>query len=155
MKCACGKVIKFNEGRKIYKCECGKEYLRKTIKIKKISENEIEFDDGSILTSSHERDCCEVHYLDFSNLSAYNIDTTTGKTINIYEREFDFSNGVSFKKVEGVGILLIDIYGSKYLVNGYGFNNGYYGTDITLVYRRPEKKTLTYDVSKCQNIEWC
>lgn len=123
------------------------------MKIKQINEEELIFDDGSILMSAHDQDCCEWHWLDFSVMSYYNVGTSSGKEINILEQEFDFSNGVTFKKVEDVGILLMDTDDNKYLICGYGSNNGYYGTNINLEYRdRDGNIIFEYDVSECQEI---
>ena len=127
--------------------------------IKEIGDEYIEFHNGMILKSYHDRECCEYHYLDMSIMSMYNIDNQTGETISIYEREFDFSNGIPFEKVEGVGIKLIDTTGNKYLINGYGSNNGYYNSDIELIlcYYDEEDGTETdiyrVDVSECQEID--
>lgn len=127
----------------------------KILRIKEIFATEVIFDDGSILTSEHRPDCCENHYIDFSNLALCNLDVVTGETINIYEREFDFSNRINFGRVDGVGVLLYDTKGSKYLCNGYGYNNGYYSTDIDLVLKAPNGEVAyLYDVSECQDIEW-
>lgn len=146
----------------------GKEWRKEKIKqirekanfvsnIKEIGNEYIEFHNGMILRSAHEIDCCEYHYLDMSVMSMYNIDNQTGETINIYEREFDFSNGIPFEKVEGMGIKLIDTTGNKYLINGYGSNNGYYNSDIELVlcYHDEDDGTevaiYDEDVSNCQD----
>lgn len=133
-----------------------KKQMLSNMKIVEIDDDHLAFDNGCILTSDHEQDCCESHWLDFSVMSGYNVGTATGKTINIYEQVFDFSNGVTFKEVEDMGILLTDTEGNNYLVNGYGENNGYYGTNIDLVLYDENYKTIfEYDVSNCQKIDWC
>lgn len=124
------------------------------MRIKEIEDEEVIFDDGSKLYSDHKLRCCEWHWLDFSILKYYNVSTKTGKTIDIYQQEFDFSNGVTFKKVEDVGILLYDKEKNAYLINGYGSNNGNYETDIILIYEDKDNKKLKYDISECQEIEW-
>lgn len=112
-------------------------------KIKRINEESLEFDNGFVLQSEHESNCCEYHWLDFSILEIYN---------DIYEQEFDVENGIKFKEVEGMGILLYDENGNKYLVNGYGRNNGWYSSNITLVlYNGKGKVVKEYDVTKCQD----
>ena len=123
------------------------------MKIKTIEEERVTFDDGSVLESYHETDCCEYHYLDFNLLKNYNVSTKTGKTINIYEQEFDFSNGVTFKRVDKVGILLFDVDENGYLINGYGVNNGYYSDEIILVYKNG-KEEHRYDVTECQKVDY-
>lgn len=121
------------------------------MKIKTIEEERIIFDDNSRLYSYHETNCCESHYLDFNMLKNYNVSPKTGRTLDIYQQEFDFSNGVNFKRVEGMGILLFDVEGNSYLINGYGYNNGYYSDEIILIYEK-DKEKHQYDVSECQTI---
>lgn len=123
------------------------------MKIKHIAEERLIFDDGSVLASAHVQDCCEWHWLDFSVMNSYNVGTRNGREINIFEQEFDFSDGVSFKRVVDVGIILFDKEGNKYLICGYGCNNGYYGDDITLEYSDGKGNILfTYNVTECQEI---
>lgn len=121
------------------------------MKIKTIEEERVIFDDNSKLYSYHETNCCESHYLDFNMLKNYNVSPKTGKKLDIYKQEFDFSNGVNFKRVEGMGILLFDVEGNSYLINGYGYNNGYYSDEIILIYEK-DKEEHRYDVSECQTI---
>ena len=121
------------------------------MKIKIIEEERVIFDDDSVLKSHHDRSCCEWHYLDFNMLKNYNVSPKTGKTLDIYEQEFDFSNGVNFKRVEGMGILLFDVDGNPYLINGYGYNNGWYSDEIILIYKNG-KEEHRYDVTECQKI---
>lgn len=127
---------------------------KKIVKIKEIrgsdEDSRVIFTDGYELTSDHYQDCCESHYLDFSMLKNYNIGSATGKPINIYEQEFDFSSGVPFSRVDEMGILLYDTEGNKYLINGYGYNNGWYGDNIELVLYQNHLKKYHYDVSECQ-----
>lgn len=116
-------------------------------------ESKIIFTNGYVLTSEHWNDCCESHYLDFNMMKNYNIGTATGKPIDIYKQSFDFSKGVPFKRVDGIGILLYDTEGNKYLINGYGYNNGYYGTNIDLVLTYGIMVKYRYNVSECQEID--
>ena len=133
-----------------------REILPSIVRILKIEGDEnkskVIFENGYTLYSEHNQDCCEWHYLDFTMLKNYNIGTATGQKINIYEQEFDFSKGIPFKKVDGVGILLIDTQGNKYLINGYGYNNGYYSDEIELVLTKGRLVKYRYDVTECQ--EW-
>lgn len=126
------------------------------VKILKIEGNEDEsqviFENGYTLYSQHDSDCCEWHYLDFTMLKSYNIGTATGKEINIYEQKFDFSNGIPFERVKGIGVLLIDTEGNKYLINGYGYNNGYYSDEIELVLAKGILVKYRYDVTECQDV---
>ena len=112
-------------------------------KIKKIDEEEIVFDNGFIITSFHDTECCEYHYLDFSYLELYK---------DIYNKEFDIKEEIKFKRIPGQGILLFDTENNKYLINGYGENNGYYSDEITLeLYDDHGDIISQYDVSTCQD----
>lgn len=123
------------------------------MKIAKIEDEALIFDNGHILESTHDQDCCEWHWLDFSVMINYNVSPKTGKEIDIYEQKFDFTDGVPFERVENVGIMLIDTDGNKYLICGYGSNNGYYGDNINLEYKDENGNIIfEYDVSECQVI---
>lgn len=123
------------------------------MKIVTIEDEKLIFDDGSVLMSTHDQDCCEWHWLDFSIMKLYNVGVTTGKPIDIYQQEFDFSHGVTFKKVEDIGIILLDAEENKYLICGYGNNNGYYGTNLDLVYIDPSgQEVCSYDITECQEV---
>ena len=80
--------------------------------------------------------------------------------------EFDLSGDLAaydlalvgfFERVEGYGIRLLPINGHPVSVPGYGYNNGYYSSHLTLVLERPDKTgwgvTYYFDISKCQDIE--
>lgn len=123
------------------------------MKITNIDDESLIFDDRSMLFTVHEQDCCESHYLDFSVMKMYNINKY-GRPLNIYEQEFDFSEGVPFKKVEDIGIILFDTDENRYLICGYGYNNGYYGTAIDLRYCDEDGNIIyRYDVTECQEIQ--
>lgn len=125
------------------------------MRIVEIGDESLTFDNGCVLMSNHSSDCCEWHWLDFSVMRTDKyVSTVTGKSINIYEQEFDFSKCVPFKKIEGTGILLRDVEGNKYLICGYGDNNGYYGTNIDLIYVDDDGNVIfKYDVTECQE-DW-
>lgn len=131
------------------------------VHIKKIETYSVTFDNGLQLESYHCGDCCESHWIEFDTLANYNVGSATGKDINIFEQEFDFSNGIKFEKVDNLGVMLIDTQGNKYLVNGYGNNNGYYSTDLSLQLKYYDDlfengiDIYDYDITECQNIEWC
>lgn len=123
------------------------------MKIAYIYELAIGFTNGFSLESYHEYDCSESHWLDFSIMETYNLDTKTGQTINIYDREFDFSNGIPFERVDGMGIMLIDTTGNKYLINGYGKNSGWYSSELELQFVDQNGEIFySEDVSECQEL---
>lgn len=98
------------------------------------------FDDGTMLFSSHQQDCCENHYLDFSNLM---MDDFEGL-------EFDLSGEDFFERVENYGIALKPIKGLPVRIPGYGSNNGYYSTNLTLCLSGPITKE--FDITNCQEV---
>ena len=114
------------------------------LKVARIENDVLIFEDGTKLYSNHEQDCCENHYLDFSNLDISDFD----------DLEFNLTNDSFFKRIKEYGIELIPIKGHSVKIAGYGSNNGYYSSDIDLVVADSDGKTIqSYDVSECQTIE--
>lgn len=113
----------------------------KNLKVIKVEDEEIEFENGVKLFSSHDSDCCENHYLSFRDLK---IDDFEGL-------EFDLTNDDFFKKIEDYGIELIPVNGHSVKVPGYGSNNGFYSTNLQLCLSGNgiEKE---WDVTECQVI---
>ena len=112
------------------------------LKVVKVDPDSIEFDNGLTLTSDHDQDCCENHYLSFSDL-----------TIADFEGlEFDLSGEDFFKRIEDYGIELIPIQGHSVKVPGYGSNNGYYSSNLDLVLTDGKSFTKSFDISDCQVI---
>lgn len=114
----------------------------KNLKVIKLDSTELWFDNNITLSSNHESDCCENHYLDFSDITMEDFNGL----------EFDLSNDNFFKKIEGYGIELIPIKGYSIKVPGYGFNNGYYSTNLTLILEKDRKLLKQYDIEECQTI---
>lgn len=111
-------------------------------KVIKIDSESLTFDNGVVLTSDHEQDCCEHHYLSLKDL-----------TIEDFEGlEFDLNGDNFFERVDGYGIRLKPVNGHPISVPGYGFNNGYYSSQLDLVLKGEGFRTV-FDVSKCQVIE--
>jgi hypothetical protein len=112
------------------------------LKVVKVESESIEFENGISLYSYHHQDCCENHYLSFSDLT---IDDFKGL-------EFDMSNDNFFKRIEGYGIELIPVQGHSVKVPGYGSNNGYYSSQLDLILADNKGFERKYDISECQ--EW-
>lgn len=109
-------------------------------KVVKVDSEGIEFQYGIFLFSHHETDCCESHYLDFSHL-----------TLNDFEGlEFDLSSDSFFEKIEGYGIELKPVFGHSIKIPGYGDNNGYYSSNLTLWLSDNKDFNKQYDISDCQ-----
>jgi len=112
-----------------------------TAKVLRIESDAIEFDNGMVLSTHHPQDCCEAHWLCFDDLS---ID-------DFKDLEFDLSGDSFFKKIDGYGIELVPVNGFSVKVPGYGSNNGYYSTDLTLVLSNGSSRK-TWDITECQVI---
>ena len=105
--------------------------------------DQIEFDNGIKLFSSHDQDCCENHYLSLSDL-----------TMSDFEGlEFDLSNDDFFERIEGYGIALKPKNGHPVRIPGYGSNNGFYSSELTLVVTNGNDFSKSYDISECQDID--
>jgi hypothetical protein len=113
-----------------------------SLSVIKVCQEYIEFDNGVKLLSEHEQDCCENHYLSFSDLSLDDFDGLL----------FDLSNDEFFKKIDGYGIELIPMRGFSVRIPGYGYNNGYYSTNLTLVITNDNDFNKSFDISECQDI---
>jgi len=107
-------------------------------KVVKIDSESIEFDNGLILSSNHDQDCCENHYLDFSGLTLEDFQGL----------EFDLSTANFFERVEDYGIRLKPLTNFPVSVPGYGYNNGYYSSNLTLTL----SDGRTWEISECQEI---
>lgn len=99
------------------------------MKLIKISEEGLEFDDGTIVVDNHNQDCCEHVYADWNQLEDTDIKSKNFRKI----------------KIEGVK-------GSGFRINGYfvpcyNSQNGYYGSDLELEITKPGVPTQRIDVS--------
>lgn len=112
-----------------------------TTKIKHISDDIIVFENGYKLYSNHSQDCCEHHWLDFSNI----------KEEDYKDLEFDLSTDNFFNRVEDYGIELLATNNFPLRIPGYGSNNGYYSSNLDLVLET-DKGTRNYDITECQVI---
>ena len=114
----------------------------KNLKVSSISREKITFDNGTVLYSEHEQDCCEWHYLSMEDLT---IDDFNGL-------EFDLSNDNFFERIEEYGIALKPLNGFPVRIPGYGSNNGYYTSNLTLVITNPDGVSIykEYGIDECQ-----
>ncbi|UFK09572.1 hypothetical protein [Xanthomonas phage DES1] len=101
------------------------------------------FDDGHVLSSDHDQDCCESHWLDFIGLVN---DDFKGL-------DFDLSEESFFERVEDFGIRLLPVNGHPIPIPGYGANNGYYSSNLTLVLQLPNGKNKKFDITECQVLD--
>jgi len=111
------------------------------LKVIKVNDN-VEFDNGCQLYSDHSQDCCESHYLDFTHI----------KLEDFEGLEFDLSNDNFFTRIEDYGISLNPTNGFPVRIPGYGYNNGYYSHELTLILTNNKDFTKSYDITDCQVI---
>lgn len=110
-------------------------------KVTGVNEDGLVFEDGTSLYSEHDSDCCEHHYLSFADFSLSDFKGL----------EFDLSSDIFFEKVQDFGIRLHPVNGHAISVPGYGYNNGYYSANLTLVLEK-DNATTKYDITECQVI---
>lgn len=115
------------------------------MKVILVNDYGLKFEDGSTLYSDHDQDCCEHHYLDFSALDLQDFEGL----------EFDLSiPDLLIEKVEDYGIRLVPINGHPVSIPGYGYNNGYYSANLTVIIENTDRNSkLKIDISECQEIK--
>lgn len=110
------------------------------LKVLKVENDEILFENGVRLYSYHRQDCCESHYLSMDDL-----------TIEDFEGlEFDLTNDNFFRRIEDYGIELVPIKGHSVKIPGYASNNGYYSNQLDLILTDGKDFTKEYDITECQ-----
>ena len=104
------------------------------IKLTKFDDEMIYFSDGSTISYSHNQDCCECNYADFSVLENYK---------DLLDKEWDeFTVG----PIDGMGIMLTLIGNNEFgipitpgiLIPCYSEQNGYYSTALDIAVNRPD-----------------
>ena len=113
------------------------------LKVVKVGDYGITFENGLELSSYHASDCCETHELYFKDLSLADFDGL----------EFDLSNDNFFERIDGYGIALLPIQGHPVRVAGHGYNNGYYSSDLDLILTNGRDFEKKFDISECQDIQ--
>lgn len=112
------------------------------LKVVRIDSETIEFENGIKLYSNHDSDCCESHYLSLEDLTMEDFEGL----------EFNLTSDDFFKRIEDYGIELIPVNGHSVKIPGYGYNNGYYSSQLDLILTDGKDFTKTYDISECQVI---
>jgi len=115
----------------------------KRVKVVTVNSESLVFDNGVVLTSNHETDCCEDHYLSFADLTLADFDGL----------EFDLTSDTFFERIEDFGITLNPLVGHPVSIPGYGSNNGYYSSNLDLVLINNDGDVYkSFNVSECQRI---
>ena len=112
------------------------------VKVVKVSSDELVFDNDVVLFSEHEQNCCENHYLSFNDLTLADFEGL----------EFDLDSDSFFERVEDYGIRLIPLNGHPVAIPGYGSNNGYYSSNLSLCLCGGGGFEKTFDITSCQVI---
>ena len=90
------------------------------MRILKITEDFIEFDNGKDISFEHDRDCCEINYADFEQLDSL-------------AREVDFSEPLVFESCD-YGFRFGNPPISMFFVPCYSIQNGYYSNLLDIWY---------------------
>ena len=104
----------------------------KLMKIKKVTEDYILFDNDKKITFDHERDCCEYNFADFKHI------TRKAKKM-LFPQELRFEWGLDDE------FYFYDVYGNAVRVNCYTKQNGYYTDNIQIYYDGKEVLSGTCD----------
>lgn len=116
------------------------------MKITHIDDDVITFDNGKTLQAFHDQDCCEQVYADFENMQVI------GERENNYvdARDLDFFENIldSVVPIEDLGFYLVTKQGVCILVSCYDIQNGYYSSNLSLIYDNKEK-----DITGCTRYE--
>lgn len=116
----------------------------KKLKVVKLTQDEIEFENGVKLSSYHSSDCCESHELYIKDLTMQDFEGL----------EFDLTNDNFFKRIPDYGIELIPLQGHSVKIAGHGYNNGYYSDQLDLIITKDGKEIKSYDITECQVVEF-
>jgi hypothetical protein len=114
----------------------------KNLKVVEINDEYILFENNVKLYSEHQADCCETHYLSFEDLTLKDFE----------ELEFDLTEDKFFNRIEDYGIELIPLKGHSVKIPGYGYNNGYYSSNLNLYISDDKGFNKSFDISECQVI---
>ena len=95
------------------------------MKIKEIQDEQIIFDNGETIGFRHDADCCEWNYADFNQLDDI-------------ARNATFTSPLVFEKVEESGFRFGNQPNRMFFVPCYSAQNGYYSSDLTILYNDKE-----------------
>lgn len=113
------------------------------MKITKWDDDRIYFSDGSTISYQHEQDCCEYNYADFSVL-----DVMLG-----HDKDYTEFDSFKINAVDYGGFLIkLKLPDNRILcgpyrnifIPCYSEQNGYYTTNITIVYSDKDGTVITY-----------
>lgn len=94
------------------------------MKISKVTNDAIIFDNGNKISFDHSKDCCEYNYADFEQIEDMAFD-------------YEFNENLQFESVEKAGFRFGD-NGMMFFIPCYSEQNGYYSSDIQIYYKGTE-----------------
>jgi hypothetical protein len=100
------------------------------MKIIKFDEDQIVFDNGTIVSHYHDQDCCEYVFADFNQLQ----DTDA--------IDHEFNEKIKIENVPSAGFRI-----EGYFIPCYNQQNGYYSSDLFLIIEYPDGKKVERDIS--------
>ena len=103
--------------------------VRKIMKIIKITDEAITFNDGTEITHNHDQDCCENVYADFRSL----------KDQDIKQKEI--------KRISIVGVKDAGFRLNGYFIPCYNSQNGYYSDNLELIITYPNGDKLVKNLA--------
>ena len=99
------------------------------MKITKVTDDGIYFDNGNYILDCHDVMCCEYNYADYSQLEEIALET-------------EFDEELIFEEVKYEGFRFGN-EGKMFFVPCYSEQNGYYSSDVNILYNG--KKVLVVD----------
>lgn len=93
------------------------------MKLIKIEEGKLTFDNGVTITDYHGQDCCEHVYADFMQLEDTDV------------LSHEFNESIEIQGVKNAGFRI-----EGYFIPCYNVQNGYYSDQLTLIIENPNKK---------------
>lgn len=117
------------------------------MKISSLSENIIQFDNGSSICFHHRQDCCEHVYADCEGIQSLS-------TENFPYNAVEFDEPPLFFMQSGVGVVLVAKTGMKYLISCYNSQNGYYSSNLSMSFfnSKGEETEMASDVEKLDSL---
>lgn len=96
------------------------------MRIQKVTDEYIMFDNGNTISFAHEQDCCEWNYADFSQIDE-----------DLVDYDYDFDEKLEFEKIDESGFRF-GSNGHWLFVPCYSEQNGYYSSDLEIYYNEKE-----------------
>ena len=115
----------------------------KNLKVIKIENDEIEFENGVKLYSRLKSDYYDYHYLCMDALTIEDFE----------ELRFDLTNDNFFKRIDAYGIELIPVRGYSVKIPAYGLI-GYYSEQVNLILTDDKEFKKEYDITECQVVKY-